>query len=257
MCRVLEDGGGRSCGSETHADCATSWLCRDHGRCRLAPQDLSGSGPCVDAKLRLLRRLPLTEARHGIRGELAVMVDARLPDAQLRDDRGYFPEEEALRSASSVQLRRPDGTVVDELTLYPAVDVTARNLGDGADTFFATEHVACLAGHWCGWRTVLFQVQSGRLVRLRAVSEAGEERALAVTASLGSRWALVPQKGRLEQLVYQVEGPSGLDQPVFVETRFFFSNGRWRFSELRSNDYDKGVLRQPGKWSGTLEFHGG
>jgi hypothetical protein len=258
MCRLLDDGGGRSCGSETHADCATSWLCRDHGRCRLAPQDLSGSGPCVDAKLRLHRRLALTEARHGIRGELAVMVDARLPDSQLRDGPGYFPEEEALRSASSVQLRRPDGTVVDELTLYPAVDVTARSLGDGTDTFLATEHIACLAGHWCGWRTVLFQVQNGRLVRLRAAGESGEEHELVVTASLGSRWALVsPKKGQVEELVYQVEAPSGLDQPVFVETRFSFVNGRWRFNEARSNDYDKGVLRQPGKWNGTLEFHGG
>lgn len=185
------------------------------------------------------------------------MVDARLPDSQLRNDRGYFPEEEALRSASSIQLRRSDGTVVDELTLYPAVDVTSRNLGDGTDTFFATEHIACLAGHWCGWRTVLFQVQNGRLARLRAASPSGEERELAVTASLGSRWSLSPQKGSLEDLVYQVEGPSGLDQPVFVETRFSFSNGRWRFNELRSNDYDKSVLRQPGKWNGTLEFHGG
>lgn len=185
------------------------------------------------------------------------MVDARLLDSQLRDEPGYFPEEEALRSASSVQLRRSDGTVVDELTLYPAVDVVARNLGDGADTFLATEHIACLAGHWCGWRTVLFQVQSGKLVRLRAVGEAGEERELVVTASLGSRWTLSPKKGRPQELVYQVEAPSGLDQPVFVESRFFFSNERWRFTELRSNDYDKSVLRQPGKWNGTLGFHGG
>lgn len=186
-----------------------------------------------------------------------VMVDARLPDAQLKDDRGYFPEEEALRSASSVQLRRSDGVVVDELTLYPAVDVVRRNLGDGTETFFATERVACLAGHWCGWRTVLFQVQNGRLVKLRAESDAGEARDLALTASLGSRWTLSPQKGSPDELIYQVEGPSGLDQPVFVETRFSFSNGRWRFREQRSSDYDKSVLRQPGKWSGTLEFHGG
>jgi hypothetical protein len=185
------------------------------------------------------------------------MVDARLPDAQLKDERGYFPEEQALRSASSVQLRRSDGTVVDELTLYPALDVVGRNLGDGTDTFFATEHVACLAGHWCGWRTVLFQVQHGRLVRLRAAGENNEERELSVTASLGSRWALASAKGGLEDLLYQVEGPSGLEQPVFVETRFSYSNGRWRFTESRSNDYDKSVLRQSGKWNGTLEFHGG
>jgi hypothetical protein len=257
MCRLLSDGGGRSCGSETHADCATSWLCRDHGRCRLAPQNLSGSGPCVEAKLRLHQRLPLTEARHGIRGELMVMVDARLPDSQLKDERGYFPEEEALRSAASVQVRRSDGVVVDELTLYPALDVVARNLGDGTDTFFATEHVACLAGHWCGWRMVPFQVQNGRLSRLRAVGDSGEERDMAVTASLGSRWALSPAKAGLLDLVYQVEGPSGLEQPVFVETRFSFQSGRWRFSEVRSSEYDKSVLHQPGKWSGTLEFHGG
>jgi len=219
--------------------------------------DLSGSGPCVDAKLRLHQRLPLSEARHGLRGDLSVMVDARLPDAQLKDDRGYFPEEESLRAASSVQLRRGDGSVLDELTFYPAVHVGARDLGSGTDTFLATEHVACLAGHWCGWRTVFFEVQNGHLVRLRAAGSNGEEREMAVTASLGSRWAIVSGKNHAQDLVYQVEGPSGLDQPVFVETRFSFTRERWRFSERQGAEYDKSVLRQSGKWSGTLEFHGG
>lgn len=257
MCRLLDDGGGKSCGSETHADCAASWLCRDHGRCRLAPQNLSGSGPCIDAKLRLNQRLALSEARHGIRGELAVLVDARLTRAQLEEEPGYFPMEESLRAAASVQLRKLDGTVVDELTLYPAVDVVARNLGSGTDTFTATEHIACLAGHWCGWRTVFFEVQNGRLVRLRASGPDSKEREMALTASLGSRWTFASGKHGAKDLLYQVEATSGLDEPVFVETRFSFLDGHWTFTERQAAEYDKRVLHQPGKWAGTLEFHGG
>ncbi|HEX7452100.1 MAG TPA: hypothetical protein VF294_07435, partial [Polyangiaceae bacterium] len=90
MCRLLGDTSSHYCGSESHADCQSSWLCRERGRCLLAPAALDGNGPCVAAKLREVQRLHLTEAVHGLRGELVLLMDARMKRETL-DGNGYIP----------------------------------------------------------------------------------------------------------------------------------------------------------------------
>jgi hypothetical protein len=250
MCRLLGDTSSRYCGSETHADCKSSPLCRDQGRCLLAPTERGGNGPCTTATLRDVQRLPLTEAVHKLRGELVVLVDSRLKPKALED--GYAPTGNEPFVASAVQLRTREGAVLSELTFYPAVDVRARRLGSGTDTFLATEHIACESGRWCGWRTVFFEIRDQRLVRLSAEGIGGR-RQVEATASFAARWMLTPASRRgAGQLIVQREAPDRDPSATFVETRFSFADQGWHFTE-RDLARDDRALRQAGPWLGSLD----
>lgn len=248
-CRLLPDAAGARCGSETHADCAGSALCRNEHRCWLAP-DAAGDTSCVSAKLRTAQRLPLSEARHGLQGQLVVLLDKRLPAAALTDARGYAAIGEELLAFASVRLEGPPGTVLDELTLYPVVDVAARNLGSGTDTFLATEHVACQAGRFCGWHTAFFEVRAARLQRVRARGANGAECAVETTASFAARWTLRPRaKSGLPEIVSQQEDPL---KSLWVERRFAFRDGDWRLDERETSSLQE-LLAERGNWAGRLD----
>jgi hypothetical protein len=258
MCRIVGgDPEFRQCGMDAHADCAKTAFCRDEGRCRLAPLDFGGGGRCIKAELVPRRRFRLTEARHGVRGELVVSTDKRLPPARYtRDYGGYFVDEDDPRAGSAVELRNPAGEVVEELTLYPAVSVEVKDLGHGTDTWFATEEILCAAGHWCGWGTHVIEVRDGHLAQVRARGQNGELREVDLAASMGSRWKVArgANPGK-QEIVYQVEQAEIGDDQVLTTTRFFFADGVWQFADEYAKTYDPRVVKQPGQWRGSLEFH--
>ncbi|HEX7671824.1 MAG TPA: hypothetical protein VF395_19655 [Polyangiaceae bacterium] len=227
----------------------------------LAPADLSGNAPCIAAKLREVQRLHLTEAVHGLRGELVVLMDSRMKRETL-DSNGYVPgvtqyevgpAQDSLLAASAVQLRTTQGAVLSELTLFPAVDVAARKLGSGTDTFLATEHFGCGAGRWCGWHTVFFEIRNQRLLRLSAEGVGGQ-REVEATASFAARWMLTPAaRVGARDIIVQREDPDRDPSVLFVETHFSFSGGSWRFSEREVARDDK-ASRQVGQWLGSLDY---
>jgi len=185
-------------------------------------------------------------------GELRVLVDSRLPASVLEDARGYSPELGEPMAAAAVRLQNTAGTVLDELTLHPVVDVQARSFGGSTDTLFVTEHVACLAGRFCGWHTQLFELRNGKFQRLNARDAGGVERAVVATASLAARWALRPsstKRGAIE-LISQEEDP---EKSAWVERRFFYANGGFRYSEREAPTGDRKMLAEPGAWAGQLE----
>lgn len=256
VCRLIENELGARCGVFTHADCAQTEACRDRGRCRVAPLDFGGDGRCLAVTLVERERFPLTAARHGIDGELVLAVDPEIAESEDADGRGYWPNEVEPRVAAALQLRDGAGIVRDEMTLFPDVFVRKEDLGAGTDTFLATERLACLAGHWCGWTTRFYEVREGRLALLKAVNSSGEEREVVVVSSGGSRWKLeAGSRPSPRELVAQVEGPVP-PGPALTETRFrFFATGT-RFTEKKWDDYQPWVRKQAGRWSGALEFHG-
>jgi hypothetical protein len=255
MCRRLTGDGEPSCGAKQHADCAQTELCRSQGRCRLAPLDFGGGGRCLAIQLEDRQSVLLTQERHGIDGKLVLALDPRFPKRRDPQDLGYWPDEDALRSAAALQLRDASGAVRDELTLYPDVSLRTEALGSGTDSFLLTEYLSCPAGHWCGWNTVFAEVRGGHLSRLRALGPKGEESDMVFSASGGARWKLERKAGRSVELVEQVEGPAPV-VPALIERRFYFENGRFHFTEKQWADFDPKVARQGGRWFGALEFHG-
>jgi hypothetical protein len=202
--------------------------------------------------MREVQRLRLTEAVHGLRGDLVVLVDSRLKREMLEDAFGYQPIGDELLVASAVQLRTTQGAVLSELTLYPAVDVAARKLGSGTDTFLATAHVGCGAGRWCGWRTVFLEIRNQRLVRLRAEGVGGQ-REIEATASFAARWMLTPATSAgARDIIVQREEPDRNPAVSCVETRFSFSSGSWRFTEREVARNDQ-ASREMGPWMGSLD----
>lgn len=252
QCYLARDDRGVRCGAETHAECRASALCHEHARCRVAPLDFGGSGRCIAAELTPRQHFRLRAARHGIDGELVLLLDAR---AARVDERGYWPSPDDPLAAASLELRDRTGAVREELTLFPDVVISQEDLGTGTDTFLITERVSCATSHWCGWTTVFMEAREGRLVRLRGRGRHGEERPLVVTASQGSRWMLVRgTRPRQRDVLEQVEGPiPGV--PALTETRFTYERGSFRFSERQWPDYRPAVARQRGQWHGTLDFH--
>lgn len=255
QCYLARDDRGVRCGVETHAECRASVLCRKHARCHVAPLDFGGRGRCIASELTPRQHFRLRAARHGIDGELALLVDARAARHPSIDEHGYWPHPDDPLAAASLELRDQTGTVRDELTLFPDVVIAEEDLGTGTDTFLVTERISCAASHWCGWTTVFVEVREGRLVRLRARDRRGEERPLVVTASQGSRWMLVRgTRPRQRDVLEQVEGPVPA-APALTETRFTYERGSFRFNERKWPDYRPAVTRQRGQWHGTLDFH--
>jgi hypothetical protein len=201
--------------------------------------------------LRVAQELQLTEQRHGLRGKLRVLLDSRLPKSSMQDARGYSPMMDEPRAAALVRVQRADGMVLDELTLYPALDITATRLAGARDTFLATEHVACQSGRFCGWHTRLFELRSGKLTRVRALGNAGTQRNVETTASFAARWTFRrgAQPGTRD-LLSQEEDPQKF---VWVERRFFYARGAFRFSEREAPTNDPQMLAEPGSWSGRLD----
>jgi len=255
MCRLLEDDLGPRCGAESHADCAATALCREQGRCRFAPTGFGGVGRCVATELVRTQRFPLSVKRHGVQGELLVLVDPASAARSPRSARGYWPDADAPRAGAALTLRDARGAVLDEHTLYPDVSVQIEDLGAGTDTFLATEHVSCPEGHWCGPRTVFFEVRGGRLSAIFALGPRGEERPMVAVASRGARWKLERRARRgPRDLLVQLESfvPPG---PALLETRFSFSRGRYRFTERRWPEFLPKNAKQPGPWNGALGLH--
>jgi len=250
MCRLLRDGGTSRCGSESHDDCAKSALCREAGRCLLAPSG-AGNTTCIAATFRTAQRLALSETRHGIQGELRVLVDSRLSAKKLKDGQGYVALEEELMAASSIRLLNAEGVVQGELSLHPAVDVTRLDLGSGTDTFLVTEHFGCIAGKFCGWRTRFFELKGGKLEPLRALDAAGTSREVETTASFASRWTLRPgAKSGTREVLSQEEEPL---RSVWIERLFFYQHPSWRFIEREAPTGDSKMAGQPGAWQGKLD----
>lgn len=254
-CYLARDERGVRCGVETHAECRASTLCHEQGRCRVAPLDFGGSGRCIAADLTPRERVRLRSARHGVDGELVLLVDGRAARHPSIDDGGYWPNPDDPLAAASLELSDRSGAVRDEITLFPDVVLTQEDLGTGTDTFLVTERVSCATRHWCGWTTLFLEVRDGRLVHLKARGERGEERPLAVTASQGSRWMLVRgTRPRQRDVLEQVEGPVP-GAPALTETRFTYERGSFRFSERTWPDDRPTVVGQRGPWHGTLDFH--
>jgi hypothetical protein len=250
-CRLSNDGSTARCGSETHADCAGSTRCRDEGHCFLSSSEGSGNGSCIPGKLRTAQQLPLTEKRHGLRGVLRVLLDSRIPASALVDARSFLPLTDEPIANASLRLESPEGTVLDELTLYPVTDVTSRSLGSLSETFFATEHVACIAGRFCGWRTRFFELANGKIQRLRALGPASAQRDVETTASFAARWTLKRgAKPGARDILCQEEDPV---KSAWVERRFFYADSHWRFSEREAPTGDPQMLAEPGDWSGRID----
>lgn len=257
-CLLVEDGWGVRCGALTHDDCGATDVCSRGRRCRIAPVGADGGARCIEAELVVQSQLPLTIARHGIRGELVLLVDGRLVPRGKPARRGladHDPEGDEPRAASVVELRGADGNVRGVLTLFPSVSLSREDLGSGTDTFLATEGRRCPEGHWCGPLTTFIEVRGGELARVQAIGARGVERPLEASASSGSRWKLERRKKpRGADLVVQLEGllPPG---PALTETRYTFSKGRFRFTEKQFFAYLPTVAKQPGPWQGELRLH--
>jgi hypothetical protein len=174
-----------------------------------------------------------------------------MSQATLNGVPGYGPFGDDLLAASVVHVEDATGAVLDELTLFPAVDVARRTLGDGTDTFLATEHIACLAGRFCGWRAVFFQVRSGRIERLRALGVDGAPRDVEATASFAARWTFRRgERPGAQEIVTQREDPL---KSAWIEQRFFFRDGSWRVSEREAAVGDEKFAAEPGQWAGRLD----
>lgn len=242
----------------THAQCASWTTCKKDARCLFAPLDFGSDGRCIAAELRVHARFPLTESRHGIRGQLVLLLDSRFgePDAGGVDP--YLLDPDEPRAGSAVQLRTAADELVDEETLFPLLALEKEDLGTGTDTFLATEQPFCSAGHWCGFNTIFFEVRAGRLTRLRARGRGDTARALELTASNGERWKVERNSASGKRdIIDQHEGARGVpDDPAFKETRFYFEGGRWRFVERATGEFQPRVMKQPGAWHGTLQFQG-
>jgi len=250
MCRLLRDGSAPRCGSESHDDCARSTLCSEAGRCLLAPSG-AGNTTCIAAKLRTAQRLTLSETRHGIQGELRVLVDSRLSTKKLNDGQGYVALEEDLMAASSVRLLNSEGVVQGELTLHPAVDVIRLDFGSGTDTFLVTEHFGCIAGKFCGWRTRFFELKQGKLEPVRALDAVGTSRDVETTASFAARWTLRPgTTSGTREILSQEEDPL---RSTWIERRFFYQDKSWRVIEREAPTGDAKMAARPGAWQGKLD----
>ena len=255
-CKPIDDEvDEKVCSVETHDQCAATDVCRDEKKCWYMPSR-GGPARCIAGELRVGQRFALTEARHGVSGELRLSEDSRFPKNSGKRD--YLIDEAEPRAAAVLSIRAADGTIRDATELYPAVAIVKDDLGAGTDAFLATERIACSAGHWCGAHTILFEVRNGRLVRARATAsgDAGPGTDVAMTAAGGSRWKLVRGAGPPKaEILLQREGPVP-PGPALVETRFFFDAGRWQSTEREFDSYDSRVNQQPGRWNGRLEFHG-
>ncbi|HKO49194.1 MAG TPA: hypothetical protein VJV79_15785 [Polyangiaceae bacterium] len=174
-----------------------------------------------------------------------------MPASALRDARGYLQLSEEPIAKSSVRLQSADGSLLDELALYPAVDVAARSLGSATDTFLATEHVACVAGRFCGWHIRFFELADGKIQLLRALGPAGAPRQIETTASFAARWTLKRNaKIGTYDILSQEEDPEKI---AWVERRFFYADKSWRFSEREAPLNDPQMLAEPGSWAGQLD----
>lgn len=211
----------------------------------------SGSerGPAESPKTRVEQRLQLSAARHGLQGEVQLLVDQRLASAEFESGDGYAAEEATILRAV-LRLVADSGQVRDELRLHPVADVRMQQFGD-TDALLVTEHVRCEAGRFCGWPTRLFGIGGGRFTALRALGAAGNERNIEVMASFASRWAILPRSASgASELVSQAEDSAS---GAWVERRYFYEAGRWRYSERQAPAGDVAFAATPGNWRGALD----
>lgn len=226
------------------AACARS----EPGSSRASAPSSQGTAP-ASPPTRMAQRLALTGAGPGLHGEVQLLVDSRLSAADLQNGDGY-PAEEPLLARSVLQLVDAQGRTRDELTLHPAADFRLQHFGE-TDALLVTEHIHCEAGRFCGWPTRLLGIGSSKFTPIRALGAAGNEPDIEVMASFASRWAILPRgaSGAFE-LVSQAEIPTS---GTWVERRYFYEAGRWRYSERQTPAGDTEFAATPGNWHGALD----
>lgn len=200
--------------------------------------------------------LALEPARHGIRGSIELIQDARLQDDTPvwgnATDRAL-----AGRALQGVRLRVLDaaGRVIDEQGYTaPVATLEAVDLqGDGRPTYLLRADYGSGSGGYFGLVTFPLELRAGRLQRLTAEDEGGSERLgddekglgmsepIVLTSAFRSGWVLVADGAARAILVARSrphledplvrEGLSG-DSVVLFQT-YRFRDGHWHRWERR------------------------
>jgi hypothetical protein len=261
MCRLLKDGDSPHCGALTEADCAATAVCKRQGKCQFAPLASQPVGRCIKARMVERKRIALTDARHGIRGSLALVTDAglRAYDTEGPGDPAWTNDPEnpdfkpvkygadGTLAAASLRLLSERGEIKGNIALFPAATMETKDLGDETDTILITEHVDC---EICWEKTILLQVRDGRVSRLRARDAKGVVRDVELSSGPGARWRIARDAATDRITAQRRSDPSTVAGPV-TETRYRWAKGGWE-SVAREIPNPADADKPSERWWGTM-----
>jgi hypothetical protein len=214
-------------GLNSHEECRRQPSCQD---CLRAPLR-SGQSSCVVSRLVVRNEYALDVRRYGLNGRLELLTDARWTRPEGEDYRGYLSDDIQPMAASVIRLTIDTDSRIEQEELHPAVSIEQKNLGDGTDTYVATEEIACSAGRYCGWTSLFYQIRDGHLLRLSALDKVGEHVVVHLTQADAVSWWYEPttSDGPVDILHRRYDFDD--EGEIHRLTRFYFWNGTWMLVE--------------------------